>query len=76
MLARGEITAEIEQQMRGEANEAISDALAFAERQAPKPPIESMFEDVTAHMDWRLREESAELAAEIARHGPKAPAHG
>jgi TPP-dependent pyruvate/acetoin dehydrogenase alpha subunit len=76
MLARGEISAELEQQMRAEANEAITDALEFAEKQAPKPPLHSMFEDVTAHMDWRLREEQAELDAEIAKHGPKAAPHG
>jgi 2-oxoisovalerate dehydrogenase E1 component alpha subunit len=76
MTARGEITAEQEQQMRAEANEAITDALAYAERQAPKPPVHTMFEDVTAKMDWRLREEAAELEAELAKHGPKAPPHG
>jgi 2-oxoisovalerate dehydrogenase E1 component alpha subunit len=76
MLARGEISAELEQTMRAEINQEITDALAFAERQDPKPPLRSMFEDVTAHMDWRLREEAAELESEIARHGPKAPPHG
>jgi 2-oxoisovalerate dehydrogenase E1 component alpha subunit len=76
MLARGEVTAAHEQEVRGEVNEEITDALAFAEKQAPKPPLRSMFEDVTAHMDWRLREEAAELEAEVAKHGPKAPAHG
>ena len=76
MLARNEITAEIEQHMRGEITQQITEALAYAERQPPKPPLHSMFEDVTAHMDWRLREEQAELDAEIAKHGPKVPPHG
>jgi len=76
MLARGDVTAELEQHMRAEINQEISDALAFAEHQDPKPQLRTMFEDVTAHMDWRLREEAAELEAEIAKHGPKAPAHG
>jgi TPP-dependent pyruvate/acetoin dehydrogenase alpha subunit len=76
MLARNEITAEIEQHMRGEITQQITEALAYAERQPPKPPLHTMFEDVTAHMDWRLREEAAELEAEIAKHGPKAPPHG
>ena len=62
--------------MRAEILEEITDALAYAERQEPKPPLHTMFEDVTAHMDWRLREEQAELDAEIAKHGPKTPAHG
>jgi pyruvate dehydrogenase E1 component alpha subunit len=76
MLARGEVSAEIEAAMRTEINAQINDALAYAERQAPKPPLHTMFEDVTAHMDWRLREEAAELAAEIEKHGPKPPPHG
>jgi 2-oxoisovalerate dehydrogenase E1 component alpha subunit len=76
MLARKEITAELEQQMRVEINQQITDALAYAERQEPKPPVHTMFEDVTAQMDWRLREEAAELDAELAKHGPKAPPHG
>jgi TPP-dependent pyruvate/acetoin dehydrogenase alpha subunit len=62
--------------MRAEINHEITEALAFAERQDPKPPLRTMFEDVTAHMDWRLCEEAAELEAEIAKHGPKAPPHG
>jgi pyruvate dehydrogenase E1 component alpha subunit len=76
MLARGEVTAELEQQMRAEINAEITDALAYAEGVPAKPPVHTMFEEVTAHMDWRLREESAELDAELAKHGPKAPAHG
>jgi pyruvate dehydrogenase E1 component alpha subunit len=76
MLARNQVTAELEQQMRDEINEQITDALAFAERQTPKPPLHTMFEDVTALPNWRLVEEAAELDAEIAKHGPKAPAHG
>ena len=76
MLARNEITAELEQKMRAEINDEISDALSYAEKQPAKPPVHTMFEDVTAHMDWRLREEAAELEAELAKHGPKSPGHG
>jgi 2-oxoisovalerate dehydrogenase E1 component alpha subunit len=76
MLSRGDVTPELEQEMRAEVNEQITDALAYAERVAAKPPLHTMFEDVTARMDWRLREEAAELEAEIAKHGPKAPPHG
>jgi TPP-dependent pyruvate/acetoin dehydrogenase alpha subunit len=76
MLARNEITAELEQQMRTELTQQITDALTYAERVPAKPPVHTMFEEVTAHMDWRLREESAELEAELAKHGPKAPPHG
>jgi len=76
MLARSEVTAELEAEMRAEINVQISDALAYAERVPAKPPLHTMFEDVTAHMDWRLREEAAELDAEIAKHGPKPPPHG
>src|SRR5450432_1764106 len=45
MLARKEITAELEASMRVEINAEITDALAFAEKQEPKPPLHTMFED-------------------------------
>ena len=76
MLARGEVTDELEHQLRAEITAEITDALTYAEGVPAKPPLHTMFEDVTAHMDWRLREEAAELEAEIAKHGPKAPPHG
>jgi 2-oxoisovalerate dehydrogenase E1 component alpha subunit len=76
MLARNELSPEIEQHMRGEINQQITEALAYAERVPPKPPLHTMFEDVTSKMDWRLHEEAAELEAEIAKHGPKPPPHG
>jgi pyruvate dehydrogenase E1 component alpha subunit len=71
LLARHEITAEIEAQMRHEIGEEIGDALRYAEAQAPKPPLRSMFEDVYAEVPWHLEEQAAALEAEIAKHGEK-----
>ena len=76
MLAKGEISAEVEAKMRHEILEEITDALQYAERQDPKPPVHSLFEDVYADMPWHLREQSAELDAELAKHGPKTTPHG
>jgi pyruvate dehydrogenase E1 component alpha subunit len=76
MLARGALTAEGEARMREEIAEAITDALAYAESRAPKPPLHTMFEDVYADVPWHLREQAAALEAEIEKHGPKVPPHG
>ncbi len=57
--------------MRHEILEEITDALQYAERQEPKPPLDTMFEDVYSDVPWHLREQQAELDAEIAKHGPK-----
>ena len=76
MQARGELPAGLEDQYRGEVNEEIKAALAFAESRAPKPPLHSLFEDVYADLPPRLREQQAALDAEIEKHGPKVPAHG
>jgi TPP-dependent pyruvate/acetoin dehydrogenase alpha subunit len=69
------MTADVEAKMRHEILDEITDALQYAERQAPKPPLRSMFEDVYSDMPWHLREQAAELEAEIAKHGPKS-GHG
>ena len=71
LLAKGEISADLEAKMHREILEEITDALQYAERQAPKPPLHTMFEDVYADIPWHLREQAAELDAEIAKHGPK-----
>jgi pyruvate dehydrogenase E1 component alpha subunit/2-oxoisovalerate dehydrogenase E1 component alpha subunit len=76
MQARGEISDDAEARMREELGDQISDALTYAERRGPKPPVHTMFEDVYAEVPWNLREQTAELETEIARHGPKAPPHG
>ncbi len=44
-------------------------AVASSEAQ-PKPPLETMFDDVFATPPWHLREQRAELLA-----GPRAPEH-
>jgi pyruvate dehydrogenase E1 component alpha subunit len=76
MMARGELTDEAEARLRDDLNEQITDALTYAERRPPKPPLHTMFEDVYADVPWHLEEQAAELEAEVAKHGPKAPPHG
>jgi TPP-dependent pyruvate/acetoin dehydrogenase alpha subunit len=71
MLARGELSDEVEAQVARELGEAISDALTYAERCPPKPSLHSMFEDVYADVPWHLEEQAAALEAEVAKHGPK-----
>ena len=68
MLAKQEIDAKAEADMRGEILDEIADALRYAETRDPKPPLASMFEDVYADVPWHLREQSAELAASVAKH--------
>ena len=75
MKARGELPDGFEAEVRQEATQEIKDALAEAERIAPKPPLASLFEDVYAEVPWRLREQQAELEAEIRKHGAKKPPH-
>jgi 2-oxoisovalerate dehydrogenase E1 component alpha subunit len=68
MLAKQEIDAKAEADMRGEILDEIADALRYAETRDPKPPLGTMFEDVYADVPWHLREQSAELAASVAKH--------
>jgi 2-oxoisovalerate dehydrogenase E1 component alpha subunit len=75
MRARGELPADYEATIRQEINQEFVAALAYADRVAPKPPIASMFEDVYADVPWRLREQQAELEAELRKHGDKKPHH-
>jgi TPP-dependent pyruvate/acetoin dehydrogenase alpha subunit len=76
MRARGELDDDAEARLRDELTAQITDALTYAERRPPKPPLHTMFEDVYADVPWHLREQSAALEAEVAKHGPKAPPHG
>ena len=55
MQARGETSDDAETRVREELNDQISDALTYAERRAPKPPLRTMFEDVYAEVPWNLR---------------------
>jgi pyruvate dehydrogenase E1 component alpha subunit len=73
---RGVFDADFLTQTREEINREIGEALAYAEHRPPKPPLSSLFEDVYAEVPWNLREQAAELDAEIAKHGDKVPPHG
>jgi len=76
MKARGELPDDFEATAQREANQEIRQAIAEADRAAPKPPLASLFEDVYAEVPWHLREQQAELEAEIRKHGEKGPSHG
>jgi 2-oxoisovalerate dehydrogenase E1 component alpha subunit len=76
MKGRGELPEGYEAQVRQEVTQEIRDAIAEAERVAPKPPIASLFEDVYADVPWNLREQQAELEAELRKHGAKKSSHG
>jgi pyruvate dehydrogenase E1 component alpha subunit len=75
MQARGELSADYEETIRREINQEFAEALAYADRVAPKPPIASLFEDVYAEVPWHLREQQALLEAELRKHGDKKPPH-
>ncbi len=74
--ARGEMDAAFEATARQEIDAEIDDALAYAESRPPKPPLETLVQDVFAEETPRLREELAAVEAEIAKHGPKRSPHG
>ena len=58
---RGLVTREIQQSLQDEIGVEISAALKIAEAVGPRPPLESMFEDVFAEMPPHLAEQMAEL---------------
>ena len=75
MKARGELPDGFEAQVTQEANLQVRQAIAEAERVAPKPTIASLFEDVYADVPWNLREQQQELEAELRKHGDKKSPH-
>jgi len=76
MQRRGELPKDFEATVQREADAEIRQAIAEADRVPPKPPLASLFEDVYAEVPWHLREQQAELEAEIRKHGNKGPDHG
>ena len=74
LFKKGELTDAIDGALRDEIAHELTAALKEAEAVAPKPPRRTLFEDVFSDVPWHLREQQAELEAEIARHGEK-PAH-
>jgi len=76
MKARGELPDGWEEKIKAEVTQEIREAIAEAERVPAKPPIASLFQDVYADMPWNLREQQAELEAELRKHGDKKPGHG
>src|SRR5690606_4342597 len=67
--ARGAWSAKEQDQLLADLERQFRDAVASSEPQ-PKPPLESMFEDVYAEPTWNLKEQRQELLA-----GPRPPEH-
>jgi len=55
-----------EARLRDGVREELQRALREAEAQAPKPPLESLFEDVYAEPLWQQREQLEELREALA----------
>jgi len=75
MQARGELPEGFEVKIKREIHDEFVEALAYAERCPPKPPLASLFEDVYADIPWHLREQQALLEAELRKHGEKKAPH-
>jgi pyruvate dehydrogenase E1 component alpha subunit len=75
MQARGDLPAGWEEKTKVEVTHEIREAIAAADRVPPKPPIESLFEDVYADIPWHLREQQELLEAELRKHGEKKSPH-
>jgi 2-oxoisovalerate dehydrogenase E1 component alpha subunit len=66
LLRRGALDEAADAKLRGEVREEIQSALREATAFAPKPPIESLFEDVYAEPLRQQREQLEELEAAMA----------
>ncbi|MEN9582043.1 MAG: hypothetical protein RJA70_5052, partial [Pseudomonadota bacterium] len=69
LMARGAWSDAQELALRSE-QEARFKALVADSEKVPKPPVESLFEDVYAEPTWNLKEQRVELLT-----GPRAPEH-
>jgi len=69
LMHRGLWSDDAELDFKNAFDQALDAALADVERVAPKPPVNTMFEDVLPKQPWHLREQQESLQAEIARHG-------
>jgi 2-oxoisovalerate dehydrogenase E1 component alpha subunit len=66
LLRRGALDEAADARLRGEVREEIQSALREATAFAPKPPVESLFEDVYAEPLRQQREQLEELEAAMA----------
>ncbi len=66
LARRGLLADEADARLRAEVVEEIQRALREAEALPPKPPLESLFEDVYAEPLWQQREQLEELRAAVA----------
>jgi 2-oxoisovalerate dehydrogenase E1 component alpha subunit len=63
---RGALTEDAQDALQAAVREEILSALREAEALDPRPPLESLFEDVYAEPLWQQREQRAELEAAVA----------
>jgi TPP-dependent pyruvate/acetoin dehydrogenase alpha subunit len=70
LVAKGLWSDADDARFRREREEELTAVLAEVE-QLPAPPRSSLFEDVYGDQPWHLREQAADLEAEIQRHGEK-----
>jgi 2-oxoisovalerate dehydrogenase E1 component alpha subunit len=66
LARRGLVDAAADQALREGVRLEIMEALRQAEAEDPRPPVESLFEDVYAEPMWQQREQLAELRAAVA----------
>jgi pyruvate dehydrogenase E1 component alpha subunit len=66
LAVRGLVDDAADARLRDEVREQLQQALREAEAFPPKPPVESLFEDVYSEPLWQQREQLAELEAAIA----------
>jgi 2-oxoisovalerate dehydrogenase E1 component alpha subunit len=66
LVGRGALDDAADAALREEVRAEIQRALAQAEAYPPKPPLESLFEDVYAEPTWQQREQQEELRQAIA----------
>lgn len=60
-----------ESRFASELDRHFNETVREVERVAPKPPTETLFDDVFATRPWHLDEQAATLADELARRGPR-----
>jgi 2-oxoisovalerate dehydrogenase E1 component alpha subunit len=69
LRSRGLWTEELEAEAASRHNEAITLALAVADR-LPAPPVDTLFDDVYETLPWNLSEQRAYLAAQARTKNP------
>jgi pyruvate dehydrogenase E1 component subunit alpha len=68
-MERGKVWDAVwQKQIEEEVQAEVTAALKSAEAEPPKPPLETLFDDVYAELPWHLREQKAALINYLSRH--------